>query len=267
MPKRRLRSGMIIPVSRPSTVIVLDYSFAAALGLPRISGEVRSVADLNAYLKNQLAAIDEPPAWVRSFRAWVLLRQPTLISLHPDTALDSILFPDFIAPQSYGFGIPAHVPALFKPNGSLNWFYFTDGGLPRSVRGFLPLQWNGLACHPGSASSILPRLPGTRPAIDLEPLSAELFLDIRSTARQRLEAAREILILSLEPTQLSTSDMELLRNLTPTKRLTLVSRTPAVGRTLRDLCGFGAHCDLEMGDIDSWITQRLNQWDSVQVCN
>ena len=262
MPRRRLLSSSIISVSRPRPVIVCDYSFAACLGLPRASSGSRSEIDVNRYLKSQREVLEKYPAWVQTFRAWVLLHQPTLISLSADTVLDSIVFPDSIAPQSYGFGIPDHVPALIKPNGSLNWFCFADGVLPRSIRGFYPLGHGGLACHSGNPSSAVPGLPGTHLAIDSELRRLSVFEDVRRSSRRRLETASDILLLGLEPTQLRESDIHLLKGLSA-GRLTLVTRTPTAGGTLRNLCQLSGHCGLELGDLDSWITNRLTQWASV----
>lgn len=265
MPRRPSRSRPIVPVTRPSTVVVVDSSFASALGLPRITADYFAVGGVNTYLQTQLSVLDRLPPWVNAFRDWVMQRQPTLISFSPDTVLDSTLFQDCIAPQSYGYGTPPHVPALFKPNGSLNWFQFADQTFPRSIRGFYPLRRDGLACHSGCASSLMPNYRDTSPALEVSTPNNNLFVELRSEARRRLEAAADVLLLGLEAWTLSASDLELLRSLAPTRRMTLVSSSSSNATALRIACNWTGACDVELANLDTWVLKRLTPWSSSEA--
>lgn len=257
------RSTPFAPVTYSNTAVVLDSGFVSTLGLEPLTSEFLATEGINSYLELQSAALERLPAWLLTFRDWVLRVKPNIVCLGPDTVLDSLLFSDLIAPQAYGFGTPTHVPALMKPNGSLNWFHFEEKTFPSPFRGFYPLRRDGLACHSGPASHPCPQFPGSEPAINFGRSKHQAFHDLRAEARRRLDAASSILLLSLDPQRLLPSDGDLIKGLAPARRLTLVSPAPAVASKIRDVCDLSAFVEVELGSLDSWVTNRLAQWSSV----
>ena len=262
MPKRRPRSQFSLPVRRPPAVVVVDHSLSSILGLPRIKEAHGSIDEVNAHLVRQAMALAAHPVWQNVFRSWALEHMPTFICLSPDTILDSVLFAGSIAPQSYGFGTPAHVPALFKPNGSINWLRAPEGAMSSSVRAIYKLHASGIVLPAADATAPLPNLPGTLPWVSPDNAPEGLFRTIRTEGRRRLREASDILLLGLEPTQLNTLDTLMLSGLQPSKRLTIVSRTSTVASVLRDRCKLEGKFDLRRGDLDEWIETSIRDWNA-----
>lgn len=263
MPKRRKLSRILFSTDASSTVVVIDDGLARALQVPVLSLDELTGDQVHLQLTAQATALENPPAWLIAFREWILRARPTVISLSPATVVDSVMYGDIIAPQSYGFGTPAHVPALFKPNGSLNWFRFLNNRIPTSIRGFYPLQRDGLACHSGRPCTPFKPFADTSPAIDASRDTSSSFQEIWREARRRLLAASEVLLLGLDPMELRESDRRLLNQLSPTRRVTLVNPCPATANALHERCELKGMVEVEVGDLQDWVGNRLVQWDSV----
>lgn len=74
------------------------------------------------FMERQQEIVCSPPKWLQRLCDWVLRHRPTLITFNWDLVLDQLLYGDTLSAQAYGLGLPAHVPALLKPHGSLNWY-------------------------------------------------------------------------------------------------------------------------------------------------
>lgn len=264
MPKRRTTYKALIPTSHRSTVVVVDTTLTALLGLPAIQPALLRNEALVPYLRLTEQLNKQLPPWLATLKEWVINYQPTLICLSPDLVLDRVLYGSFLAPQSYGFGVPDHVPALYKPNGSLNWFSYTPRKIPKPEYAWFPLLKRGLGCHRDLDLASLRQLPDTAFALDLDGQSeGDTFKEVRDACRKRLEQAHDVLLLGLNADAFRKSDVDLLKDLTPRQRLTLVCPTPTqAGRVARSLSA-ATFTELELASADDWIVNRLLQWSSV----
>ena len=258
MPRRRYLSNIQLTVVPPPIVVVIDHSLAELLGV-RLAAPFDST-NINSYLTTQASKLARLPAWLGAFRRWVLSTRPTLISLSPDTVLDSVLFNDFLTAQSYGMGVPAHVPALFKPNGSLNWLRFDKKASSTSTRGLYSMGKNGLFCFSASYSRPFALPHGAEPATSALEDHQKILKPTRDEARRRLECATQVLLLGVNPKTMQPSDTALISGLNPSKKLTVVTPKTSHGKELRTRCELHGDLDIQLDSIDSWVSSLLHQW-------
>ncbi|RYH00136.1 MAG: hypothetical protein EON58_01260 [Alphaproteobacteria bacterium] len=258
MPRRRFVSKIQLTAEPSSTVVVLDHTLAEILGIG--FHEPIDSSSINGYLSLQSSKLARLPAWLTALRNWVLVARPTVISLSPDTVLDCVLFNDFITAQSYGIGVPSHVPALLKPNGSLNWLRFDSKSTSTSARGLYAMGKTGLFCFSSSTSRPFALPPQASIATTALEDHSRVFKSTRDEARRRLQSASHVLLLGINPSTLQDSDTDLLNDINPTKRLTFVTPKASLGKQLMAKCCLSDDMEIQLESIDRWIPDQLHQW-------
>jgi hypothetical protein len=154
------------------------------------------------FMQRQQVIMQSPPVWLERLRSWVMRYQPSVIAFNWDLVLDRLLYGNTLSPQAYGFGLPAHVPALLKPHGSLNWYEREDPAHCRPDRdtfrigkgpGDRIMAYRNLdpSCFPPGRSYA----PAIFPQAFLRDAGSASFREVDRSCIERMSQARHLVFL------------------------------------------------------------------------
>lgn len=222
------------------------------------------------FMERQQGIMHSPPGWLSQLQRWVLDFQPTLIAFNWDLVLDQLLYGNTLSAQTYGVGLPSHVPALLKPHGSLNWYEVENAVQGRPDRDTFRIGSSSADCIMAyrnlEASSFPPRglyTPAVFPEAFLRNVGSASFREIDRSCIERLSKARYVVFLgySMPETDLHARSLFLAgllgRDDAIAPSVLTVNRDAGTSERLSALLGKSLHVEQDLRAPKEWIADNL----------
>jgi hypothetical protein len=222
------------------------------------------------FMERQREIMWSPPGWLSRLQHWVLDFQPTLIAFNWDLVLDQLLYGDTLSAQTYGVGLPSHIPALLKPHGSLNWYEVESAAQCPPDRDTFRIGNGSADCIMAyrnlEASSFPPRglyTPAVFPEAFLRNASPASFREIDRSCIERLSRAGHVIFLgySMPEADLHVRSLFLAgllgRDDAIPPSVLIVNRDAGAGERLSALLGRSLNVGRDLRSPKEWIADNL----------